>query len=92
MTQQHHSRPTTVTRSYRRGLGGLWWAALAVVTVLLGFFGRSDGGFWSVFLWSVVAFVLGSLAAIALAGRLVPGRSESEAFAGLGSDAWGTTR
>jgi len=81
MAQPAHSTEGTVTRSHRRRIGGQWWAALAVVTVLLGFLGRSDSGFWSVFLWSVVGFVLGSLLAIALAARLVPARSEDEAFA-----------
>ncbi|MFM6848108.1 MAG: hypothetical protein ACKOVB_03275 [Terrabacter sp.] len=35
----------------------------------MGFTGRSDGGFWGVFLWSVVGFVVGSLVAIAITGR-----------------------
>lgn len=64
---QAHSAPTAGVRS--RPLGWQWWAALVVVTVVLGFTGRSDGGFWSVFLWSVVGFVVGSMAAIAMRGR-----------------------
>ena len=84
MAQQAHSRGNTVTRSYRTGVGGAWWTALVVVTVLLGFLGRSDSGFWSGFLWSIVGFVVGSLVAIAVAARLVPARSEDEAFADLG--------
>ncbi|GGN02297.1 hypothetical protein GCM10009721_31840 [Terrabacter tumescens] len=83
MAQHAPSSGQPVTRSYRQGIGGAWWTALLVVTVLLGFVGRSDSGFWSVFLWSIVGFVVGSLVAIALAGRLVPARSEDEAFAGL---------
>ena len=50
----------------------------------LGFLGRSDSGFWSGFLWSIVGFVVGSLVGIAVAGRVVPARSEDEAFADLG--------
>ena len=47
------------------------------------------GGFWSGFLWSIVGFVVGSLVAIAVAGRLVPARSADEAFADLGrSGGW----
>ena len=66
MTQAHPApRPTARSRP----LGWEWWAALVVVTVVLGFAGRSDGGFWGVFLWSVVGFVLGSLVAIAVTGR-----------------------
>ena len=85
MSQQAPSSGKTVTRSYRTGVGGTWWTALVVVTVLLGFLGRSDSGFWSGFLWSIVGFVVGSLVAIAVAGRLVPARSEDEAFADLGA-------
>lgn len=90
MAQQAPSSGKTVTRSYRRGVGGTWWTSLVVVTVLLGLLGRSDSGFWSVFLWSIVGFVVGSLVAIALAGRLVTARSEDEAFADLvGADGAG---
>ncbi|HEY1176727.1 MAG TPA: hypothetical protein VGF17_11260 [Phytomonospora sp.] len=39
------------------------------MTVLLGSLGRSDGGFWGVFLWSVVGFVVGSVVAIVMKGR-----------------------
>lgn len=70
----------TVTRSYRRDLGGAWWAALAVVTVVLGLVGRGAAGFWSVFLWSIVGFVLGSLVALFVVSRVVPASSEEEAF------------
>ncbi len=83
MTQQAHTSGNPVMRSYRTGIGAAWWVALVVVTVLLGFLGRSDSGFWSGFLWSIVGFVVGSLVAIAVAGRLVPARSEDEAFADL---------
>ena len=77
MAQQVPSSGKTVKRAYRRGVGGAWWtAALVVVTVLLGVIGRSDSGFWSVFLWSIVGFVGGSLVAIAVAGRLVAASSE----------------
>ena len=72
-----------VTRSYRTEVGGSWWAALVVVTVALGLLGRSAGGFWSPFLWSVVAFVLGSLLAVAVSAARVPARSIDEAFADL---------
>ena len=85
MAQQANSSGKTVTRSYHTGVGGTWWAALVVVTVLLGFLGRSDSGFWSGFLWSIVGFVVGSLVAIAVTGRLVPACSEDEAFADLGA-------
>jgi hypothetical protein len=74
----------TVTRSYRRDLGGAWWAALVVVTVALGLVGRGAGGFWSVFLWSVVGFVLGSLVALFVAARVVPASSKEEAFESFG--------
>ena len=66
MTQAHPA-PRPGARS--RPLGWEWWTSLVVVTVALGFAGRSDGGFWGVFLWSVVGFVLGSLVAIAVTGR-----------------------
>ena len=84
MAQQAHTSGNSVTGSYRTGIDGAWWAALVVVTVLLGFLGRSDSGFWSAFLWSIVGFVVGSLVAIAVAGRLVSARSEDEVFAHLG--------
>ena len=84
MAQQAHSSGKTVTRSYRTGVGGAWWTALVVVTVLLGFLGRSDGGFWSGFLWSIVGFVVGSLVADRGGRAARAGRSEDEAFAGLG--------
>ncbi len=74
--------PSRVTRAYRTEVGGSWWAALVVVTALLGLAGRSEGGFWSPFLWSVVAFVLGSLVAIAVSAARVPARSADEAFTG----------
>ena len=92
MAQQVPSSAKTVKRSYRRGIGSAWWTALVVVTVLLGVMGRSDSGFWSVFLWSIVGFVVGSLVAIALAGRLVPSRSEDEAFAGVVGSGPGAAR
>ncbi|GAA2479760.1 hypothetical protein [Terrabacter carboxydivorans] len=93
MAEQTPSSGKRVTRSYRRPVGGAWWLWLLVVTVALGFVGRSDSGFWSVFLWSVVGFVVGSLAAIALSGRLVRAGSEDEAFAGLvGADGVGGAR
>ena len=83
MAQQPTGRARTVTRTYRTDIGLTWWGALLVVTIVLGFVGRSDGGFWGAFLWSVVGFVLGALIAIALSARLVPARSEDEAFADL---------
>ena len=73
--------PRTVTRAYRTEVGGSWWAALLVITVALGLLGRSSGGFWSPFLWSVVAFVLGSLLTLAVSAARVPARSADEAFA-----------
>ncbi|WP_207555710.1 hypothetical protein [Intrasporangium flavum] len=73
-----------VTRRYRTEVGASWWAALAVVTVALGLLGRSAGGFWSPFLWSVVTFVLGSLVALAVSAARVPARSADEAFADHG--------
>ena len=89
MSQQAPSSGKTVTRSYRTGVGGAWWTALVVVTVLLGLVGRGDRGFWSSFLWSVVGFVVGSLVAIAVAGRLVSARSADEAFADVGGSTGG---
>ncbi|MEW1955279.1 hypothetical protein [Terrabacter sp. NPDC080008] len=68
----------TVTRSYRRDLGATWWAALVVVTVVLGLIGRGSSGFWSVFLWSIVGFVLGSLVSLYVAGRVVPARFDDQ--------------
>jgi hypothetical protein len=90
MAQQAHSRGSAGKRRYRTGIGGAWWAALAVVTVALGLLGRSGSGFWSVFLWSIVGFVAGSLVSIAVAGRVVPARSEQEAVAGPGADLAGS--
>ncbi|GAA2024046.1 hypothetical protein GCM10009740_11780 [Terrabacter terrae] len=75
---------TTVTRTCRRDLGAGWWAAMVVVTVALGVVGRGSSGFWSVFLWSIVGFVLGSLVALFVAGRLVPARSDDEGLDLLG--------
>ena len=79
MSQPVPDGRTTVTRWCRRDLGGAWWAALAVVTVALGLVGRAASGFWSVFLWSIVGFVLGSLVSLFVAARAVPARSEEEA-------------
>jgi hypothetical protein len=76
---------TRVTRAYRSEVGGTWWAALVVVTVVLGLLGRSSAGFWSPFLWSVVGFVVGSLVAIAVSAARVPARSADEAFADVSS-------
>ena len=83
MAQQAHASGSTVKRWYRTSIGGAWWTALVVVTVALGFLGRSDSGFWSGFLWSIVGFVVGSLVCIAVAGHFVPAQSEDEAFADL---------
>ncbi len=72
---------------YRSEVGGTWWAALGVVTVLLGVVGRPSSGFWSPFLWCVVGFVLGSLLTVAVSATRVPARSEDEAFARMPSPA-----
>ncbi|MGW5239017.1 hypothetical protein ACWEOW_08795 [Monashia sp. NPDC004114] len=86
-------RARTVTRLYRADIGGTWWGALVVVTVVLGFVGRGDGGFWGAFLWSVVGFVVGTLVAIAISSRVVGARSEAEAFADVDdSSSDGTVR
>jgi hypothetical protein len=61
MTEQTRRGRTRVTRRYRTDVGPSWWAALVVVTVLLGLLGRAGGGFWSPFLWSVVGFVVADL-------------------------------
>lgn len=79
MSQPVPGGRTTVTRWCRRDLGGGWWTSLVVVTVALGLVGRGTYGFWSVFLWSIVGFVLGSLLSLFVAGRRVPARSEEEA-------------
>jgi hypothetical protein len=76
---------TRETRAYRTEVGATWWAALVVVTVVLGFVGRGSSGFWSPFLWSVVGFVLGSLVTLAVSAARVPARSEAEAFADAAS-------
>ncbi len=76
-------RPRVVTRRYRADIGWSWWGALVVVTVVLGFVGRGDGGFWGAFLWSVVGFVIGTLVSIAISSRVVGARTEAEAFADL---------
>jgi hypothetical protein len=47
-----------------------WWAALVVVSTAQGLVGLIDRGLLSVLLWSVVGFVVGSLIAIALRGRV----------------------
>lgn len=86
MAEPTSSGRATVTRSYRRDLGVAWWAAMVVVTVLLGLVGRGSGGFWSVFLWSIVGFVLGSLVSLFVVCRLVPAVSEEEAFEGLSEE------
>lgn len=52
-------------------MGWAWWVALVVVPAALGVLGRDEsGGFRSVFLWAVVAFALGSLAAFGLAAAI----------------------
>lgn len=81
MDEPAHGTPRTVTRSYRRDLGATWWAALVVVTVVLGLIGRGSSGFWSVYLWSIVGFVLGSLVSLYVAGRVVPARFDDQALA-----------
>ncbi|WP_374968751.1 hypothetical protein [Terrabacter sp. BE26] len=78
------TRVATVTRRCRRDLGAGWWVALVVVTVALGLVGRGASGFWSVLLWSIVGFVLGSLVALFAAARLVPERSDEEGLDLLG--------
>jgi hypothetical protein len=83
MAQPALGQPQMVTRTYRTDIGPAWWAALLVVTLVLGVLARGDGGFWSAFLWSVVGFVVGSLVAIAVSSRQVRARSEDEAFADL---------
>jgi len=87
MAQQARGRARRVSRRYRTDIGPTWWAALVVVTVVLGFIGRNDSGFWSAFLWSVVGFVVGSLVAIAVSARLFPARSADQAFADLNASA-----
>ncbi|MGO4599702.1 hypothetical protein [Terrabacter sp. 2RAF25] len=86
-----HSPGTSDPRS-RRAVGWQWWAALVIVTVLLGFAGRGDGGFWGVFLWSIVGFVVGSLVAIAITGRGAAGRTEPDAAPGDAASASGGRR
>ncbi|MFC7595048.1 hypothetical protein ACFQU3_07035 [Terrabacter sp. GCM10028922] len=66
----HASRAVTARPRERVDLGVAWWAALVVVSTALGLVGLNDRGFLSVFLWSVVGFVLGSLVAIAVRGRV----------------------
>jgi hypothetical protein len=51
-------------------LGVVWWAALVVVSTALGLVAQNERGFLSVFLWSIVGFVVGSLIAIAVRGRV----------------------
>jgi hypothetical protein len=82
MTEQVR-RARAVTGRYRTDIGGWWWLALVVVATVLGFVGRSDGGFWGAFLWSVVGFVIGTLLTIAVSARLVPARSEDKALGGV---------
>lgn len=60
---QQRQRSGSVTGSNRKDVEGAWWAALVVVPLVLGLLGRGvEGGFWSVFLWSIVAFVVGAVA------------------------------
>jgi hypothetical protein len=66
-------------------MGWAWWLAVLLVPLALGVLGRNEaGGFTSVFLWGIVAFVAGSLAAFRIAAasggrepvqRLASGRS-----------------
>lgn len=86
-----HSPGTSDTRS-RGAVGWQWWAALVTVTVLLGFAGRGDGGFWGVFLWSIVGFVVGSLVAIAVTGRGGAGRAEPDLASGQAGSTSGGQR
>jgi hypothetical protein len=64
------SRAATAPPRERAEVGATWWVALVVVSTALGLVGLNDRGFLSVFLWSVVGFVVGSLIAIAVRGRV----------------------
>ena len=75
--QQPHAGGRPETRSDRLRLGWTWWMTLVVVTVVLGLLGRGDGGFLSVFLWSIAGFVLGSVVMVAVGARKVPARAEA---------------
>ena len=65
-------------QAYRVRLGAAWWVALTVVAVGAGLLGMGSRGFLSTALWSVVAFVVGSLVAIAVSA---PGRPAAPAVA-----------
>ena len=75
--QQSHAGGRSETRSDRLTLGWTWWMTLVVVTVVLGLLGRGDSGFLSVFLWSVVGFVVGSVVVVAVGARMTPARAEA---------------
>ncbi|GAA6527092.1 hypothetical protein [Intrasporangium sp. DVR] len=76
-------------------MGWAWWLGLLLVPLTLGLVGRdATGGFPSVFLWAVVAFVVGSWGAFALAAhiggrepvrRLTPQRPHRPAGPGSGA-------
>jgi hypothetical protein len=85
MMQQPHAAGSSETAAQRSPVGWQWWVALVVVTVGLGFLGRGDGGFWGVFLWSIVGFVVGSLVSIAVAGRAETPGSRADGLSGHGA-------
>ena len=66
-------RVVTARPGERVELGVAWWAALVAVSTALGLVGLHGRGFLSAFLWSVVGFVVGSLIAIAVSGRVTRG-------------------
>ncbi|EWT03225.1 hypothetical protein N865_01900 [Intrasporangium oryzae NRRL B-24470] len=64
---------TTVTGRYRTDLGPEWWVAVVLVPAVLALIG-AGAGILHVFLWSVVAFCIGTVGASAAAAFLVPER------------------
>lgn len=71
----------TAERRRRRDLGPEWWVAVVLVPAVLALVG-AGAGILHIFLWSVVAFCIGTVIAFAAAAFLVP---EQQAPSGRGA-------
>jgi hypothetical protein len=78
--EQGRGRPAPASSA----LGATWWISLIVVSVVLGFVDRSQG-FWSVFLWCVVGFTVGTLLAYLVSGGAPGGAAGGRGAADGGS-------
>jgi hypothetical protein len=67
-----------VEQRYRVELGREWWVAVVAVPAILGVIGAigAGDGFLHVFLWSVVAFCIGTVIALVVAALVVPAETD----------------